>query len=324
MTAPDLDLVTFGRICLDLYAEAASLAEAEGFTRAVGGCAGNIAIGSARLGLRVAIITEVGADPFGEYIRKALARERVATQGLRMASGRRTALAFAAAAPGAPPKLAFYREGAADAVLDPEAVDAEVIAQARVLAVSGAHAASGPGAGAVAAAIRAARQAGRAVALDIDHRPGFGAAGGAEAASARLAGLVAAADLAVGTEDEWRFAGGADDLIAALKRLRDASSAVFVVKRGAAGAVLLPGTIPETFGAEHVVPGFAVPVLNPLGAGDAFMAGFLSLWMEGAPLADCARRGNACGALVAGRLLCSAASPSLAELEAFLTRNNGA
>lgn len=317
---PKFDVVTLGRICVDLYAQQSGvrLDQASSFARAVGGCAGNIAIGCARLGLRAAIVTATGADSFGAYVKATLEAENVATRGLRQDAARCTALAFASAAPGGAPDLVFFRENAADAVTEPAEIDTALIVSARALVVSGAHAASGIGADAVDVAITAARDAARSVVLDIDHRPSFGTPGGAAAVASRLTALIEAADVVVGTEEEWRIAGNAGSTIDALLSLRARSGAVFVVKRGSRGSVVLRAAIPARLDAGGVVPGFSVALCNPLGAGDAFMAGFIARYLEGAAPEDCARHGNACGAIVAARLLCSAASPTTQELAAFL------
>ncbi|HEX7391164.1 MAG TPA: PfkB family carbohydrate kinase, partial [Acidiphilium sp.] len=182
----------------------------------------------------------------------------------------------------------------------------------------GAHAASGIGAGAVDVAVDAARKAARSVVLDIDHRPSFGTPGGAEAVAARLAALIEVADVVVGTEEEWRIAGNAETILPALRSLRARSAALLVVKRGARGSVVFGGAIPAYPDGGIVVPGFPVALVNPLGAGDAFMAGFVARYLDGAAPEDCARQGNACGAIVAARLLCSAASPTARELAGFL------
>lgn len=314
------DVVAFGRLCVDFYAERIGAPEhpADQFVRAVGGCAGNIAIGCARLGLRSAIISATGADAFGDYVNDQLVAEGVGTKGLRRVDGCRTALAFACASTEGRPTLTFFREGAADAIIDPDTVDTGLIAAARALVLSGAHAAAGIGAPAANTAVAAARAAGRLVVLDIDHRPAFGAVGGTRAVAERLQALAATANIVFGTELEFQVAAGIDDTIGALHLLRSNSAALFVVKCGAAGAFLVPDAVPDRLDPACRVDGFPVAVRNPLGAGDAFLAGFIAQYLQGAALADCVRQGNACGAIVAGSLLCSAACPSAPEIAAFL------
>jgi 5-dehydro-2-deoxygluconokinase len=163
------------------------------------------------------------------------------------------------------------------------------------------------------------------VILDIDYRPvlwglrpkGDGATRFVEsdAVSAVLQSVIPDCDLVVGTEEEICIAGRARDVDAALPALRALGAATLVVKRGVQGCTILP--------AQHAVhpievAGFPVEVLNVLGAGDAFMAGFLSGWLRDATLEECGRRANACGAIVVARHGCAPAIPTALELEHFL------
>ena len=140
----------------------------------------------------------------------------------------------------------------------------------------------------------------------------------ASSVSTILQQIIADCDLIVGTEEEFRIAAdttdaqGIEGSVLALRRL---SSATLVLKRGESGCTIYPG---EPDDAAIEVAGFPIEVFNVLGAGDAFMAGFLSGWLRDAPLAECGRRANACGALVVSRHGCSPAIPTRVELEYFL------
>jgi 5-dehydro-2-deoxygluconokinase len=125
-------------------------------------------------------------------------------------------------------------------------------------------------------------------------------------------------DLVVGTEEEIRIAGGSSDTRTALLAIRELSGATIVLKVGAMGAIVFPGEIPEDLQEGVSVPGFPVEVFNSVGAGDAFMSGFLSRWLREKPLEECLRIGNACGAIVVSRHGCSPAMPTPEELEYFL------
>jgi 5-dehydro-2-deoxygluconokinase len=137
-----------------------------------------------------------------------------------------------------------------------------------------------------------------------------------------LQGIVADCDLLVGTEEEIRIAGGSGDTLAALRRRRELTTATLVVKRGPMGCVVFEGAIPDDIEAGLKGPGFPVEVFNILGAGDAFMAGFLRGWLEGRPLADCCTYANACGAVVVSRHGCAPAMPSWTELSHFLAHGS--
>ena len=99
------------------------------------------------------------------------------------------------------------------------------------------------------------------------------------------------------------IAGGAEAPLAALRAVRALTKATIVLKRGPMGCVVFPGAIPDTLEAGVTGPGFPVEVYNVLGAGDAFMSGFLRGWLRDEPLATCCAYANACGAFAVSRLL---------------------
>jgi 5-dehydro-2-deoxygluconokinase len=134
--------------------------------------------------------------------------------------------------------------------------------------------------------------------------------------------VLADCDLIVGTEEEVMIAGGGEDVLAALKRIRAASKATIVLKRGPMGCVVFDGAIPADIEGGIVGKGFPVEVFNVLGAGDAFMAGFLRGWLRDEPLGTCATWANACGAFAVSRLLCSPEYPTWEELSYFLAHGS--
>ncbi len=176
--------------------------------------------------------------------------------------------------------------------------------------------------------MRYAREAGTRVVLDIDYRPVLWGLTGlglgeqrfvaSDRVSAHLQTVVGECDLIVGTEEELHIAGGSTDTLAALRRLRNLTAATLVVKRGPMGCVVFSGAIPDALEQGVVGPGFPVEVYNILGAGDAFMAGFLRGWLRDEPVERCAAYANACGALVVSRHGCAPAIPSWEELDRFL------
>ena len=107
--------------------------------------------------------------------------------------------------------------------------------------------------------------------------------------------------------------GGVDDTLQALRRIRAKTRALLVCKRGAHGCVAFPNDIPDSLEQGVVAAGFPVEVYNVLGAGDAFMAGFLRGWLRGEPLQRCCEWANACGAIVVSRLGCTPAMPTWPE-----------
>jgi 5-dehydro-2-deoxygluconokinase len=330
MAKPALDVITIGRSSVDLYGQqiGSRLEDIASFAKSVGGCPANIAVGSARLGLKSALITRVGNEQMGRFIREQLQREGVETRGIATDPARLTALVLLAVeAEGVSPMI-FVRTDCADMALDEGDIDEAFIASAGAIVVTGTHF-SKPGSDAAQRkAIRVAKANGRKVAFDIDYRPNLWGLGGHEAGferyvksdrvSSQLRTVLPDCDLIVGTEEEIRIASGADSVLAALKAIRAVSNATIVLKRGAMGCIVYDGPIADDLEAGIVGKGFPIEIYNVLGAGDAFMSGFLRGWLRGEPLATCATWANACGAFAVSRLLCAPEYPTWTELSYFL------
>jgi 5-dehydro-2-deoxygluconokinase len=337
MTAgvPTLDLVAIGRASVDLYGEQVGgrLEDMATFVKAVGGCPANIAIGSARLGLRSALITRVGDEAMGRFIREQLAREGVETRGIRTDPRRLTALVILGVRDSATFPLIFVRENCADAALDEGDIDEALIRSAAATVVTGTHFARANTAAAQRKAMRIAREAGRKVVFDVDYRPNLWGLAGHGAGEERyirsddvtghLQAILPSCDVVVGTEEELHAAGGSEDTLAAIRTIRRlAPEALIVCKRGPMGCVAFPGAIPASLEDGVRGPGFPVEVYNVLGAGDAFMSGFLRGYLRDEPLETTLGYANACGAFAVSRLLCSPESPTWAELRHFLAKGS--
>ena len=331
MTAtPELDVVTIGRSSVDLYGQqiGGRLEDMDTFAKSVGGCPSNIAIGCARLGLKPGLITRVGDEHMGRFIREQVAREGVDTRGVRTDPERLTALVVLGVRDDKTFPLIFYRENCADMALTEDDIDPDFVTSAAAVVVTGTHFSTSGTAAAQRKAINIARSAGRKVVFDIDYRPNlWGLAGhgageerfiASDQVTAHLQEILPACDLVVGTEEEIGIAGGEEDSLAALRAVRARTAATIVLKRGPMGCVVFPGEIPDDIEAGIRGPGFPVEVYNVLGAGDAFMAGFLRGWLRDEPLETCCAWANACGAFAVSRLLCSPEIPTWAELQRFL------
>ena len=330
MSEPRLDVITIGRSSVDLYGVQVGgrLEDMASFSKAVGGCPTNIAIGSARLGLKSGLITRVGDEHMGRYIREQCAREGVDVAGVRTDPERLTSLVLLGIRDEKTFPLIFYRDNCADGALDESDIDPAYIESAKAVLVSGTHFARPHNAAAQFKAMKIARAAGRKVVFDIDFRPNLWGLAGHGAGeeryikssdvSRRLAPILPQCDLIVGTEEEMMIAGGADDPLAALRAVRAASPATLVLKRGPMGCVVFPGPIPASLDEGVRGPGFPVEVYNVLGAGDAFLSGFLRGWLRDEPLETCCAYANANGAFAVSRLLCSAEYPTWEELSRFL------
>ena len=330
MPAPHLDVICIGRSSVDLYGVQVGgrLEDMATFSKAVGGCPTNIAIGTARLGLKSGLITRVGDEHMGRFIREQCAREGVDVAGIRTDPVRLTSLVLLGIRDEKTFPLIFYRDNCADSALDEGDIDPAYVESAKAVLVSGTHFARENTATAQLKAVRIARTVGRKVVFDIDYRPNLWGLAGHGAGeeryiksgdvTRRLAPILPQCDLIVGTEEEMMIAGGADDPLNALRKVRAASGATLVLKRGPMVCAVFPRPIPATLDEGIKGPGFPVEVYNVLGAGDAFMSGFLRGWLCGEPLETCSAYANANGAFAVSRFLCSAEYPTWAELSRFL------
>jgi 5-dehydro-2-deoxygluconokinase len=327
-----LDLITIGRSSVDLYGAqiGGRLEDMGSFDKYIGGSPTNIACGTARLGLKSAVITGVGDEHMGRFIREQLAREGVNVEGVKTDPDRLTALVLLGIRDQEQFPLIFYRENCADMGLTADDIDPEFIRSARAVVVTGTHLSHPQVEAATLKALEIARDAGMQTALDIDYRPNlWGVAGHGEgesrfvesaAVTAKLQSTLHLFDLIVGTEEELHIAGGSTDTIAALRSVRAVSGATLVCKRGAAGAVALTGEIPDSLDEGEAGPGFPIEVFNVLGAGDGFMSGLLKGWLDGEDWPTALKYANACGALAVSRHGCTPAYPSWEELLFFFNR----
>lgn len=326
----ELDIICLGRVAVDLYAQqmGARLEDVTSFAKYLGGSPGNIAFGAARLGLRSALLSRVGDDPMGRFILETLQREGCDTRGIGVDTQRLTALVLLGLKARHDNPLVFYRENCADMALSREDIDEGFIASSRALLVSGTHLSTEGVFGASLRALELAERHDVRRALDIDYRPVLwgltGKAAGdiryvADASvTRRIQSVLPLFDLVLGTEEEFRIAGGDDDLITALRHVRGVTAASLVVKLGARGCMVLDGAIPATLELVPIHRGVEVEVLNVLGAGDAFAAGFLSGWLTGGDVERCCQLANLCGALVVSRHACAPAMPTRAEIDHIL------
>lgn len=326
-----LDVVCIGRSSVDLYGEQVGgrLEDMASFAKYVGGCPTNIAVGTARLGLKSALVTRVGDEHMGRFIKEQAAREGVDVRGVVTDPERLTALVILGIRDQHTFPLIFYRENCADAALDEGDIDEALIADAKAVVVSGTHFSRPNLDAASRQAMRLAKAHGGKVAFDVDYRPVLWGLTGhglgeerfvaSDKVTAHLQTILPECDLIVGTEEEIHIAGGSTDTLAAVRAVRAlAPAALIVVKRGPMGCVAFPGDIPGGIEQGIKGPGFPVEVYNVLGAGDAFMSGFLRGWLKDLSIEECCRLANACGAFAVSRHGCAPAIPSWIELETFL------
>nr|WP_055507304.1 5-dehydro-2-deoxygluconokinase [Nonomuraea pusilla] len=308
------DLITIGRCGVDVYPlqTGVGLADVESFGKFLGGSPTNVAVAAARHGLRSAVITAVGADPFGEFVRRAVRGFGVDDAYVHTIGGTPTPVTFCEIFPPDDFPIYFYRgEHPPDLRITPGHLDLPAIASARLFWFSATGLSKEPSRAAHKAALEA-RNSGWTV-FDLDYRPTLWAS--REEAHTEVRDALSHADVAVGNLDEVETAVGVRDPETAAQALLDAGVRVAVVKMGPAG--VFARTADESVLVEPV----EVKVVNGIGAGDAFGGALCLGLLRGWPLERTLRFANAAGAYVAARLACADAMPTTAEVDDLL---NGA
>ncbi len=325
-----LDFIGLGRAAVDLYGEQVGgrLEDMGSFAKYIGGSPTNTAIGGARLGLKTAVIARVGDEHMGRFVRETLAAEGVDVSHVKTDPARLTALVILGIRDRDTFPLIFYRENCADMAVSAEDFDPAFIASSKALLTSGTHFSTESTYRTSRTAMDYAKAAGTRIVLDIDYRPVLWGLTGRgmgenrfvanEGVTAHLQSIVPDCNLIVGTEEEFHIAGGTTDTLAALGKVRELTGALLVLKRGPKGCVVFPDAIPDSLEKGIIGRGFAIEVYNILGAGDAFMGGFLRGWLRDEPLETCCTYANACGAIVVSRHACSPEAPSWFELTDYL------
>ncbi|WP_329268200.1 5-dehydro-2-deoxygluconokinase [Streptomyces sp. NBC_01451] len=312
-SAPPFDLVTMGRIGVDLYPlqSGAPLTLVQTFGKFLGGSAANVAVAGARLGRSAAVVTRTGADAFGDYLHQALREFGVDDRWVTPVDGLPTPVTFCELFPPDDFPLYFYRRPTApDLQIHTDELDFFGIRAARVFWITGTGLSEEPSRSATLAALKARDRAGVTV-FDLDWRPAFW--NDPEEARPYYAEALRHATVAVGNVDECEIATGVREPRACAEALLAAGAELAVVKQGPKGVLAMhrDGT-----GAE--VPPVPVEVVNGLGAGDAFGGALCHGLLSGWELERTMRYANAAGALVASRLACSSAMPTGSEVDTLL------
>lgn len=301
-----------GRVGVDLYPlqTGVGLRDVSTFGKYLGGSATNVAVAAARLGHRSAVITRTGEDPFGEFVHQALRGYGVDDRFVTAVPGLPTPVTFCEIFPPDNFPIYFYRyPKAPDLEIDAGELDYDAIKAAHVYWVTVTGLSAEPSRSATLAALEARGKAGVTV-LDLDYRPTFWPS--REEARRWVQAALPYATVAVGNLDECDTAVGERAPVRAAKALRDHGVDLAIVKQGPAGVLADDGTgITEA-------PPVQVPVVNGIGAGDAFGGalchGLLAEWGTARTI----RYANAAGAIVASRLACSDAMPTTDEIDDLL------
>lgn len=325
-----IDIISMGRVAVDLYAEqiGAALEDATTFRKYLGGCPGNIAVGSSRLGLRTAMFSCVGTDAMGQFLKKELTREKVDISLLHETSEHLTGLVLLGVIPPDHFPLVFYRENCADMQIKKEHVDQDFFAKAKVLLITGTGLSTESMREATHHAVDTAQSVKTRVIFDLDYRPvlwKLAAKGDGETryvtsalVSEHYSSMLPNCDLIVGTVEEMQIAGQSDSLALAIQNIRSLTPAPIVCKLGARGCQVYLDDLSKPL----TVNAYPTTVLNVLGAGDAFISGFMRGLLRNETFETCARYGNAGGAIVVSRHGCAPAMPYFEELLTFINQHD--
>ncbi|GAA0649591.1 5-dehydro-2-deoxygluconokinase [Kutzneria viridogrisea] len=307
-----LEALTIGRVGVDLYPEQSGvpLAEVRTFAKSLGGTATNVAVAAARLGRRTGVLTKVGPDGFGDYVRQALAGFGVCPDHVGTAEDLLTPVVFCELNPPADPPLLFYRlPTAPDLTLTEDDVPWQVVRDVPLLWVTGTGVCVEPARATQRRILEHRAKSGHTV-LDLDYRPMFWP--DVETARAEIGWMLDHVTVAVGNRTEAEVAVGSSDPNEAADRLLARGVRLAMVKMGADGVLV---ATPE--GRETVTPQ-RVEVVCGLGAGDAFGGSVVHGLLSGWDPVRIARQANAAGAIVASRLACADAMPEQSEIEELL------
>ncbi len=312
-----LEALMVGRVGVDFYPEQQGpLADVRTFAKFLGGTATNVAVGAARLGRRTAVLTKVGPDGFGDYVRTALTAFGVDATYVGTAVGLQTPVVFCELNPPEDPPLLFYRAPIApDLTLTRGDVPWDVVREVPLLWVTGTGVSVEPARSTqlemLAARGRPEPGSGRHTVLDLDWRPMFWSA--PELARAEYEAMLEHVSVVVGNRAEVEVAVGTSDPQEAARRLLAHGVELALVKKGAEGVLV------ATADSMSTVPPHLVKVVCGLGAGDAFGGALVDGLLGGLDPVQIAEWANAAGAIVASRLACADAMPTRTELDELLT-----
>ena len=310
-----VDVLAIGRCGVDIYPLqiGVGLEEVTTFGKFLGGSAANVSVAAARLGNRTALISGVGDDPFGVYVRGELARLGVDNRFVATHGEYPTPVTFCEVFPPDSFPLYFYRRPSApDLQIRAEEIDTEAVRATRLYWSTVTGLSEEPSRSAHFAAWEI-RQRSQFTVLDLDYRPMFWSS--PAAATEQVQRALGHVTVAVGNRDECEIAVGERDPNRAADALLELGVELAVVKQGPRGV------LGKTRHSSVVVPPNEVDVINGLGAGDAFGGSLCHGLLRGWPLEKTLRYANAAGAIVASRLECSTAMPTAAEVAALVAQS---
>lgn len=301
--------LVLGRAGMDLYADppGARIEEAKGFVAALGGSAANIAVGISRLGVHADLVSAVSDDAVGRYALNELKNYGVGSQHVATVAGAwRNSLAVVETR-NENCQSVIYRNGAADFQIDEQNIKTIPYSDYDYFIVTGTALAEEPSRSATFLAMQLAAKAGLVLIIDLDYRPYSWVS--REDAANTYKRAVEMCGVIIGNDEEFAVMGQTLDDVKLI------TAKMIVYKMGALGSVTVQS------GAISQVGVFKVKALKPTGAGDSFMAGFVTGIAQGLPVEQAVRRGSAAAAIVVTRVGCAPAMPTEIELNTFLVNH---
>jgi 5-dehydro-2-deoxygluconokinase len=308
----DVEVVTIGRSGVDIYPlqTGVGLEDVETFGKFLGGSPTNVAIAAARLGHSAAVLTGVGDDSFGRFVRREMVRLGVTDDFVITSPDFATPVTFCEIFPPDNFPLYFYRQPSApDMQLRVTDMPLDVIQAAKLFWMSVTGLSQEPSRSAHHVAL-AARDLAPNTVLDLDYRPMFWSS--ATEATEQVRKCLGQFTVAVGNREECEVAVGETEPDRAADALLEAGVEIAIVKQGP------KGTLAKTRDERVVVAPFPIDVVNGLGAGDAFGGTVCHGLLSGWSLQRIIAGASAAGAIVASRLECSTAMPTAEEVEGVL------
>ena len=306
------DLITTGRIGVDIYPLqiGVGLEEVTSFGKFLGGSATNVAVSGARYGLRSAVITKVGNDPFGNYLIEELERLNVDSRYVGRTKHLKTPVVFCEIFPPDDFPIYFYREPKApDLEINESELDLDAIKSSKIFWSTVTGLSQEPSRTANLASLKARAKAQHTI-LDLDYRSAFWA--NPADATEQIAKALPFVTIALGNKEECEVAVGETEPERAADALLERGVEIAIVKQGP------KGVLAKTKNESVEVPPFAVEVVNGLGAGDSFGGALCYGLLQGWDLKRILRFANIAGAIVASRLECSTAMPTYDEVSKIM------
>ena len=316
--AREYDLILLGRVAIDFNPVDLNrpLEESSNFNKYLGGSPANIAVGMARLGKKVGFIARVSDDQFGDYVTHYFNKEGIDTSHIsRCRNGENLGLTFTEILSPSQSRILMYRDGVADLMLEPEDVDEDYIKKAKALLISGTALAASPSREAALKALMLAKTNNTVVIFDIDYREYTWK--NKDEISVYYSMVAKESDLILGSREEFdlteRIMGVCADDNESAKRWQSYGCKIVVIKHGKEGS-----TAYTCDGNHYAVKPFPTNAMKGFGGGDGYASSFIRALIDGCSVPQALEYGSASASMLISAHSCSAAMPTLQEVEQFI------